>query len=371
MQKSPKLREAQFDDYAQIAVLASKFDLRTEDYPAWIHLWTKNPAYCELQGKFPIGWVLDTGDGAISGYLGNIPMDYELQGKRLRAATTRAWVVDIPYRSYSPLLLATYFQQENVDLFLSTTVNSQSEAAYSSFQSTRMPVGAWDRTLFWITNYRGFVASYLRKSTGAIAGPASYPLSAGLFLSDQVKRSRSPKGDATIRVLPCESFDDRFQAFWETLRKTKPNILLADRSQQALDWHFKYALQQKLAWVYIAQDKSGLAAYSIFARHDFPQVGLTRVRLVDFQCLDNERTSDTLMAMLSAAIDRCKKESIHMFELVGVTPQLEKKLESASPHRRHLGSWLYFFKTNNTSLAGELKDSNVWEPSLFDGDSSL
>jgi hypothetical protein len=371
MQKSPKLREARFDDHPRITALAAKYGLRTEEYPAWMHLWSNNPACRDAHGQIPIGWVLEIGDGEIAGYLGNVPIAYELRGKRLIAATTRAWVVDTPYRAYSPLLLATYFQQRYVDLFLSTTVNSQSEAAYSSFQSTRVPVGSWDQTSFWVTNYRGFVASYLRRSSRMFAVPATYPLSAGLFVLDQLRGRRLPRQADPVQIVPCARFDGRFQGFWENLRKVKSNILLADRSPQALDWHFKSAFQKKDPWIYVAEQNSSLAAYSIFQRYDFAQVGLTRVRLVDFQCLDSDKAFDLLLAMLRTAIDRCRKASIHMLELVGVAPELEKKLQNASPRQRPLGSWLYFYKTNNPSLAQELKDACVWEPSLFDGDSSL
>ena len=108
-EKPPKLRVARFEDYAQIAALVSKFQLHIENYVEWEHLWTGNPAYRDIQDKFPIGWVLENADGAIAGYLGNIPMDYELNGQKLLAATTRAWVVDTPYRSYFSLTVGNLF----------------------------------------------------------------------------------------------------------------------------------------------------------------------------------------------------------------------------------------------------------------------
>lgn len=371
LQKQLKLREVRFEDYPQVAALASKFHLQTESYPRWIHLWTNNPAYREIKDKFPMGWVLENGEGAISGYLGNVPLSYELEGKTLLAATTRAWVVDTPYRTYSPLLLGTYFQQPNVDLFLSTTINSQSEHVYSIFQGIRVPVGAWDRTLFWITHYPGFIESFLRKRGTAMAKPLSYPLSVGAFLRDRVKRDRLQENGTEVTVLPCASFDGRFEAFWAALRKQKYNLLLAVRSREVLEWHFKFALQQNEAWIYSVEGRSGLAAYAVFLRHDYPEIGLTRMRLADFQCLEQDRATDLLTAMLQAARDRCRRESIHMFELVGLVPALERKLERASPHRRQLPNWLYCYKANNPMLAERLKDADVWEPSLFDGDSSL
>jgi hypothetical protein len=125
LQKPLKLRKVCFEDYPQIAALVSKFHLQFESYDGWKHLWINNPAYRELGDKVPMGWVLEDGEGAIVGYLGNIPLDYEFEGKRLLVATTRAWVVDTPYRSYSPLLLATYFQQSNVDLFRYTAISER------------------------------------------------------------------------------------------------------------------------------------------------------------------------------------------------------------------------------------------------------
>jgi hypothetical protein len=318
-----------------------------------------------------MGWVLDNGEGAVAGYLGNIPLNYEFEGKKLLAATTRAWVVDTPYRTYSPLLLGTYFQQPNVDLFLSTTVNSQSAAAYSIFQSRRVPVGAWDRTLFWITHYRGFAESLLRLRCGSLAKPISYPLSVGAFLFDKLKTNPYPGNGATVTVVPCPAFDDRFEAFWAALRKKKFNQLLAVRSQEVLDWHFKFALQQNSAWVYVVEGKSGLSAYSVFLRHDYPEIGLTRVRLADFQCLEAEKAPELLSAMQQAALERCRQESIHMLEVIGLGPGLEKRLRRASPHQRSLSAWLYFYRTNNSDLAEKLQNETAWDPSLYDGDSTL
>jgi hypothetical protein len=369
-EKSLKLREVCFEDYAQVAALAAKFQLYTESYPGWKHLWTNNPAYREIKDKFPMGWVLENAEGAVCGYLGNIPLHYEFEGKTLLAATTRAWVVDTPYRLYSLWLLEAYFQQPNVDLFLSTTVNPQSALGFSFFQGVRVPVGDWDRTLFWITNYRGFTESFLRKKLAAMAEPLSYPLSFGLFLGDRFRRSRI-RGSRVVKAVSCASFDDRFEAFWATQRSDKYHLLLAVRSREVLEWHFKFALLQNAAWIYVVEGDSGLAAYSVFLRHDYPEIGLTRLRLADFQCLEPQNAPGSLAAMLEVAMDRCRQEGIHMFEVIGLAPELEKELERASPHRRVMPNWLYFYKANNPSLAAQLTNAAVWEPSLFDGDSSL
>jgi hypothetical protein len=105
---SPKVREAAFEDHAQIMALLAKYGLQTKTYEEWKHLWINNPAYIRLQESLPIGWVLECETKQIVGYLGNIPLFYELRGQRFLASAAHAQVVDSRYRSYSLLLLNQY-----------------------------------------------------------------------------------------------------------------------------------------------------------------------------------------------------------------------------------------------------------------------
>ena len=369
--KPPKLREVRFDDYSQVAALALKFGLDADDFPAWKNLWMDNPTFREIKVRFPMGWVLETADGSIAGYLGNVPMRYELEGRRILVATGRSWVVDAAYRPYSLLLMGTYFQQANVDLFLTTSVNSQSAVPLSVFQWVRVPKGAWDRTLFWITDPRGFSESYFRKKEWPAAKLLSYPLSLGISVRDHVRGDRFPKTGNDFVPVSCRAFDDRFDAFWTALKKRKFKLLLAVRDRETLEWHFRFALLNNFAWVYTLEDSGGPIAYAVFLRQDRRLVGLKRVSLVDFQCLEQEKAPALFTAMLRAAFERCRQESVHMLELTGLTPLLEECAERATPHRRQLPSWMYFYKTNDRILSEKLLDANVWEPSVFDGDSPV
>jgi hypothetical protein len=368
--KPPRLRDVRFEDHPQVVALAAKFALKIEPLERWKDLWLANPAYLETGSKTPKGWVLETPEGSIVGYLGNIPLNYELDGKKLRVATTRAWVVDAPYRSYSPLLLASHFGQRDMDLFLSTSINEQSAPAYSSFQTIRVPVGEWDRALFWITNYPGFAASFLRRKGVSAANVLGYPVGSGIQVLDLIKHRRLRTGDTRIQCLAA--FDDRFDEFWDTLRRKKSHVVLGVRNRKVLSWHFDFNLQRNRAWIYAAEAGTALAAYSIFLRYDFPRIGLTRMRLVDFQCPEPSRSADLLLGMLATAMERCRRESIQVLEVVGLPTQFEEKIvQAGSPHYRKLTSWLYSYKPNDPHLAQRLKDSTVWEPWLFDGDSSF
>jgi hypothetical protein len=106
-----------------------------------------------------------------------------------------------------------------------------------------------------------------------------------------------------------------------------------------------------------------MLAYAIFYRKDKRDYGLKRVRLVDHQHL--EGGEQAFVPMLAQALQRCRRERIHMLEDLGCSiAALEP------PHRRQLPSWLFHYKANG-EFAEALKNAAVWRPSLYDGDSSL
>src|SRR6202453_5525572 len=122
-----------------------------------------------------------------------------------------------------------------------------------------------------------------------MASALSYPSSAGVFLYDQFTGSGLRNNTTAPSPRSLNIFDDRFDAFWEALRRNKHNVLLAVRSREVLQWHFKAALDQNAAWIYAIESNSGMGAYAVFLSDDYPELGLTRVRLADFQCLDQDQ----------------------------------------------------------------------------------
>src|SRR5258707_3947474 len=93
------IREATFDDYPGIRTLSLQHGLVAKSYVEWEHLWIANPAY-KCTPDWPIGWVLEVEDDIV-GYIGNIPLAYEFQGRIIIAPASYGLVVDHKYRSYS------------------------------------------------------------------------------------------------------------------------------------------------------------------------------------------------------------------------------------------------------------------------------
>ena len=364
--RAVEVREASFDDYPQIALLQARYGMDARSYAEWSHFWVDNPAY---RGRewWPIGWVLENQQHEIVGYLGNIPLIYQLQGKSLLAATGRSLVVDVPYRTHSFLLLNQYFRQSRVDLLLNTTVNAQAVAAYRAFRAQQVPVGEWDRPAFRILNYGGFASSLLRSKSVPGASILGLPVGAALALRDLLLRKNRGVQCGTP-VEACTRFDQRFDTFWEALKK-QTSKLLGNRDRKTLNWHFKYALRSGRAWVFAAGGKQQITAYAVFQRDDNRRFGLKRIRLVDFQSIGDDYS--LLLPMFATAFKRCQRERIHMLEVMGHCAQKREIVDALLPHTRHLGFWMYFYKANDRELAKTLSQPELWDPTGFDGDSSL
>ena len=351
-----KVREARFEDFEQIEALSRRFDLEVKTFNDWAHLWKENP----ISDPSPIGWVLETAEQKIAGYLGNVPLLYEFEGRTLHAAATHLWVVEESARRHSILLLNKFLNQK-VDLLLNTTANLEAQKIFEAFHAHRVPARDYDIALFWITEPYGFAVSLLKKKNVPLARLLSMPL--GAFLS-----LRCPTAKVDPGITEQTSFGPQFDVFWESLRRQSSEVL-CHRSQRWLKWHFKDALAQKRLMILTQNTPHKLESYGLFLRHHSRALGLTRMRLVDYQSLDNNCAS--LGPMVDVALDKCREEKIHMLESIGFGEKKRAILESKHPRRRRLPSWTFFFKSKDASLTNQLTQPELWDPTIYDGDASL
>ena len=365
---STTFRPAVLSDHPQIVGLESRYGLGTRSYEAWSHLWLANPAYRARPG-WPIGWVVQDTDGRVVASLGNLPLDYTLEGKRILACSGRGLVAEPAYRSACLMLLDRLINQSSTELYLNNTVGPEAIASFQLFECPRVPLGVWDQAAFWVTNYRAFFAAVARPVVRGAAGPLSYALSAAAYLRDRLRATALREGD--VEVQACTAFDDRFDDFWDSLKERFPRLLLAVRTRETLEWHFKYALLKNRLWIATISDASRLAAYAVFEKKDpgGALMGLRRMRLVDFQSLDGGAA--LLSPILSWALRRCRQEGIHLLENVGRWLESGELVHFAAPYRRRLPTWTYFYRASSPGLARSLADGRSWAPSLYDGDATL
>ncbi|MGB9254840.1 MAG: hypothetical protein WCC25_08405 [Candidatus Korobacteraceae bacterium] len=358
-------REARFEDYEDVAAVQSRNRLSFKSREEWKRLWIENPAYKQVS-QWHLGWVAQNQDGKTVGYVGHVPLSYEFRGQRIIAACAYGLVIDRDYRGHGVHLLRRHLSDKCTDVVLTSTANVNSGELCDALCS-RVPTGNWGETAFWITNYRGFAASGLRSTfwPNWLARPGSVALA----LRDAMSKDRGwTRIQSTCALELVSGFDERFDAFWNALKQAFPERFLATRSTESLQWHFKDALARGTLWILTAGD-SPMRAYAVFCRDDNSAIGLTRVRLIDFQTLDPNAIG--LESMIAWAFRRCQEQGIHMLEAFGLRPEKERVINGLSPYRRKLDFWCYFYRVRDKGLAQQLRDPTVWDPSLFDADSAL
>jgi len=367
---SPVLREACFDDYREVAALQIRNGLTARSYSDWSALWTANPAYAARR-PVPIGWVLESANDGIGGYIGNLPLEYRLGGKTIQAATPYSWVVEPAYRCHSLTLLHRFLRQPGVDLFVCTTPNEAAASVMRALRFMKVPCGFWDRADFWITGHRGFAESALRALPVRLPSALlAYPVGAALYAADALRRQPGEyPGDSDASFELCRGFDDRFDGFWEELESQNENRLLPVRTRNALQWHFGASCRRNDVWILAAAVQNRLVAYGVIDRQDNPALGLKRLRIADFQALRGHE--GLLRPVLAWMLDQCRREQIHVAENVGCWLARFGVRGTAGWYRRRLQSWLFYYLTHDRALGEQLRNPEIWMPSLYDGDSSI
>jgi len=361
-----KIREAALQDYAQIAALQKRNGMPAKTQQQWEHLWTDNPVFQRLE-KWPIGWVAENEANEVVGYIGNIPLAFHFGGRELLSCCIHAIIVEPRYRGCAGFLLRRMLRQKTPDFILTNTANSNSAKLNDAFRQPRVPTGHWDRSVYWITEYRGFLAGALKNK--GLPAVLARPAAALLRLRDRFIKANHWMTSNQGKVQSCTGFDERFDVFWDTLKRTHPERLMADRSRATLQWHFHHPLADGKAWVATVGNGKELAAYAVFLRQDNTEVGLRRVRMVDFQTLNGD--VQLLVPLLAWAVNECQKQGIHMLEAFGFRPEKQRVIETVAPYRRTFPWWWYYYQTVNPSLKTPLQNPDAWDPSQYDGDASL
>lgn len=365
MSTTAHVRPARFDDYEQIARLEAALG-STLSPAEWRRLWQENPLWPRLGTWWPIGWAVEIA-GEVTGYLGNIPLQYHLHGERLIAACGRAWFVAPRFRGRNSLrLVETRFDQRGVDIFIDTTIGPMA-LPFAEKYSSRVPVGDWESIAYRVVGYRAFATGALRKLNVPLAEVFGPLAGAALHVNDEMFHRGASKRHSSFAVEARETFDSDFDTFWLELLRANDTTLLSTRDRETLTWHFQASLRKGSVWILTATRDRRLRAYCILKRLNSAN-GLTRVRLIDYQTI--ERDVDLLADMLAYALRRCAAENVSVLEKPGSGLSKFRAFDKFAPYRRKQ-SWPLFYRAVDPGLAAKLCAPEVWEPSEYDGDATL
>ena len=362
------LREVELADYGQLESIKARFSMKPSTVEQWRHVYAGSTLISQFDPKRPIGWVLETAEKTIGGHIGNLSVEYSFNGEVLVGASASCWVVDLDHRKSSSELSKKFFAQSGVDLLFNTTATWPSGRAFERLGALKPPIALYDRAAFWIIDHHKFALSVLVKRNVPLASILAFPVGAFLSAVSWVRNIGRCRPNRHTYITEVTTIDERFDRYWEKLR-AQPNRLMCVRDRAAMAWRFERPMRAGNAWIFAYYGSPNeLAGYAVFLRQDSPDIGLRRMRLVDFQSEGDG--ANFLHDAIEVALARCRNEGIHTLESVGFGNVRRKQIDALAPYQRQLPAWMFWYKASekNPELAKALLNPDVWDPCTYDGD---
>jgi hypothetical protein len=376
-----KLREARFSDFSAVAELKQRWGLNADSIENWERLWRCNPALGlrerGLSGlglkeiERPIGWVLEA-DGAVVGYLGNISLLYRYGDRELTAVTAHGLVVDPPYRAMGVTLVAAFFRQKGIDLFVSTSAIEAVGKIALAFKSSRLPQPDYETALFWVLRPYSFARGLMKKLELDPAPARIGSIVAALAIgANKIVCGRWPRRASTsftIDEIGIDHIGDDFQTLWNEKQK-KGCRLLADRSPATLRWHFEIPGDRGCVRVLCCYNNGELAGYAVVRSDTNQENGLRTSIIADLVARNDD--PEVVRALWVAAYDHARDAGSDTLEVLGFPPAIRGVGAEWNPYRRKYPACPFYYKAADTELHKTLADGAAWYASPFDGDATL
>ncbi len=364
-----KLRQASFSDFGGVAKLKKRWNMAADSLENWERLWRHNPALARC-GERPIGWVLEA-DAEIVGYLGNISLLYYFGDRSLTAVAGHGLVVEPAYRAYAVSLIAAFYRQKFVDLFLGTSAIPEVGRIARAFQCEDLRQPDYATVLFWVLRPYSF-AQDLVERLGiklALARASVAPVSIAVRI-DQLLHRRFPRQTSLgldIIEIGVDEIGDDFQSLWMEKRKEDPRML-GDRTPAVLRWHFEIPGDKGSARVLCCRKNGKLLGYAVI-RNDPQPSGLRKSVVADLLVLQDN--VDVVKALLIAAYNHARLGGSYVLELMGFPSDIRQVAWLSNPYTRNYPGCPFHYKAADRNLHEALSDGAAWYASPFDGDATL
>lgn len=363
-----KLREAALSDFSQVMALKQRFGLIWDSRADWDRMWAQNPALRHMSSEQPIGWVLEAED-RIVGYLGNISLLYRYGSETLTAAAGTSMVVEPGYRSGAVSLIAAFYRQRSVDLYLTTTAIEAVGKLTKAFKASVLPQADYDSVLVWVLRPDRFAEVVVKMlDVKASLSPAARILASLAIRTDKMLRRRwPPKLNTSIKEISVKAIGDDFDRLWFQKLAEQPR-LLAVRNAETLRWHFDMGTSSPS--VLCAHQGNELAGY-VVVRHEPPSstTGLQRSIIADIIARDDDPR--VLTALWIAAYEDAKRAGSHTLEVFGFPRPIRQIGLQWHPYVRKYPACPFYYKAADPARHEMLKNGGFWYASPYDGDTTV
>jgi hypothetical protein len=366
-----KVREAHFSDYQAITNLKQRWGLTPDPLENWEHLWKHNPALKHMQTSGAIGWVVEA-EGRIVGYLASISSLYHYEGKALTAVVGSGFVAEPAYRAHTVRLMAAFYAQKPVDLYISTTAVEATGKIACAFGCVPMPQPDYETVIFWVLRPYPFAQTVMRKlQIKPALSKALGPLASLALGLDKLFRRRWPRGsakDLAVSEIKVSEMGEDFEILWKE-KLGERTRLLADRSLEFLRWHYNVPRDGAKTSVFCCRKQGRLCGYLVIRDEAGNANGLRRALIADMFVKQDD--PEILKTLIVAAHKHAKRAGSHVLEVQGFPADIRRLCAQWNPYCRTFPATPFYYKGATPALHKTLADGAAWYGTPFDGDTTL
>jgi hypothetical protein len=286
--------------------------------------WTSNPA-CTPQ--IPRGWVLEQ-EGAIVGFIGNIPVKYLVGGEAKIAVASSGWYVDPSVRGiFSLRLFNEFMKQKNVDIYLFKAEDQPLMEIIRKFKFEEHILPRSQKEYVFITDRKKLSFILLKfLLSGHIPTlsemPELYKRTGRLLFGYLWQKPLIPgdvAADETYTSSLCTSCDEAFVSLGKS-RRDRCAVTLS-RDAETLNWLY-FPKARFLQRVVIQCHRSGdrtLAGYMVFDIARKKPSGPGYMLLME-QCIE-DKDPRVLASLLSCALKTGKQQNVALLSVWANSPE--------------------------------------------------
>ncbi len=359
------IREAKFNDYNKIKILAQKYNLSIFEKDEWERIWKKNPYLIETNKDWPIGWVIED-QHTIVGHLSNIPTNYFYKNKHYFGSIISCWVVEPKYRLYSIKLIQKFHNQDKNDFFIATTSNIKTAKTLNAFGWQVMPELNFNSKLNFVFDIKKVFAAYLKKRS-SLGFYFSKPLSVLANFLFKKKLNRWKNFQLEEKFDYYQKFDSDFDNLWQKLKEKERNLFLLNRESKWLNWHLYNKIKSNDLSIIVKKNKNNIVGYAVTVYKKDKELDIKKAVLIDLNTI--ESNEKILKNLILASVKKSLKDNCDLFQIVGFNKKKRDIMKSFDLFETKNKFSPFLFFTQNKELREFLQRKESWDPSEIDGDS--
>lgn len=270
----PEVSTVRPDEYEKLALFLANFPGETRSMESWLKRlrawWDCNPAFVN---SFTRGWLLQE-KGQIVGFLGDIPLKFQLLGKETTVFAGTTWRVLPQYRGMSMALKRRQMNEHKERLHFSTTPRPEVVRMLKLLRSR--PIDRGEGTDAHSLIILNFEKPLRMRFQHAFPGTIAAKMLSPILDVYQSFRTRPVQTSIPGKVKELAKADEAFDDLWERTRTKHLNTNV--RTAETVNWYCftNHQTEKKLLAYYEGRQLFG---YMVFLTDEMPGMRI-------FECVD-------------------------------------------------------------------------------------